>query len=309
MPDLNRELTFASFLFPKATEGAGLIAQAELAESLGYGLIAVPDHLDWPQYIDQWTLLSAIAARTTSVELLSCVSSLALREPPATLAKAAWSLDVLAPGRFHLGLGTGVIPGIESIGGPLWSPRESFERISEAIKVTRLLWSGQEASFEGAHYTLAAAKALQAPSPKLDIWIGGIKPGMRRLIAQAAEGWIPGMFSIDPAPITEETRHLDEELHAAGRPLTDVRRVYNTIAKKIQPKSEGFLIGPTSQWVEELTPMVLELGFDTILYGDREATVEGLHTFAEEVIPELEARVAAARRGSLVSAVPSGASV
>jgi alkanesulfonate monooxygenase SsuD/methylene tetrahydromethanopterin reductase-like flavin-dependent oxidoreductase (luciferase family) len=303
MPNLNRELTFASFLFPKAAEGPGLLEQAELAEELGYGLIAVPDHLDWPHYIDSWTLLSAIAARTTSIELLSCVSSLALREPPATLAKAAWSLDILAPGRFHLGLGTGVIPGIESIGGPLWSPRESFERITEAIQVIRLLWSGEEASFEGAHYTLAAAKALATPSPELDIWIGGIKPGMRRLIAQAADGWIPGMFSVDPEPITEETLHLNEELHAAGRPLSAVRRVYNTIAKKIQPKSEGFLVGPPEQWIEELTPMVLELGFDVILYGDREATVEGLHTFAEEIVPELKARVAAAR-----GAVPAAAS-
>ncbi|HWB21943.1 MAG TPA: LLM class flavin-dependent oxidoreductase [Gaiellaceae bacterium] len=296
MPDLNRELTFASFLFPKATEGPGLLGQAELAEQLGYELIAVPDHLDWPHYIDSWTLLSAICARTTSIELLSCVSSLALREPPATLAKAAWSLDVLVPGRFHLGLGTGVIPGIESIGGPLWSPRESLERITEAIRVIKLMWSGEEATFDGAHYQLAAAKPLAAPSPSLDIWVGGIKPGMRRLIAQSADGWIPGMFSIDPEQITEETLHLDDELHTAGRPLTAVRRVYNTIAKKIQPKSEGFLVGPPEQWVDELTPMVLDLGFDVILYGDREATVEGLHTFAEEVVPELTKRVAAARR-------------
>jgi hypothetical protein len=106
------------------------------------------------------------------------------------------------------------------------------------------------------------------------------------------------MFNVDPDPVIEETKHLDEEILAAGRQLNEVRRLYNTIAKKVQPASEGFLIGPASQWIEELTWAAVELGFDTFLFGNREATVEGLHLFAEEIIPAVKANVAAARAGA-----------
>jgi alkanesulfonate monooxygenase SsuD/methylene tetrahydromethanopterin reductase-like flavin-dependent oxidoreductase (luciferase family) len=299
MPDLHRDLTFASFLFPKAEEGAGLLDQAVLAEQLGFDLVAVPDHADWPQYVDGWTLAAAVVGRTSSIEVFSGVSALALREPPAVLGKAAWSLDRIAPGRFHLGIGTGALPGITSIGGPEWAPRESLDRLREAIEIIRLLWSGaEEASYEGTYYTLRDAKLPAAPTPALDIWIGGVKRGMRRLTAQVADGWFPGYNNIDPDPAIEETKHLDDEILAAGRQLADVRRVYNTIAKKVQPQSEGFLVGPASQWIEELTWAALELGFDTFLLGSRETTVEGLHVFAEEIIPAVRANVAAARAGA-----------
>jgi hypothetical protein len=46
------------------------------------------------------------------------------------------------------------------------------------------------------------------------------------------------------------------------------------------------------------------LGFDTLVFGVREAPVEGLHLFAEEVIPAVKANVAAAR----TAAGPSSAS-
>jgi alkanesulfonate monooxygenase SsuD/methylene tetrahydromethanopterin reductase-like flavin-dependent oxidoreductase (luciferase family) len=305
MPDLHRELTFASFLFPTAETGPGLLEEAVVAEQLGYDLIVVPDHADWPHYVDGWTLAAAVLGHTTSIEVCSGVSALALREPPAVLAKAAWSLDRLFPGRFHLGIGTGGLPGIRTIGGPARSPREQLERLREAIEVIRLIWSGREepVSYEGRYYTLSEASIPEAPSPGLDLWIGGAKPGMRRLTAQAANGWFPGMFSIDPEPVTEDTNHLDAEILAAGRRLEEIRRLYNTITKKVQPASEGFLIGPASQWIEQLTWAALEFGFDTFIFGVREAPVEGLHLFAEEVIPAVKANIAAARSAAGASPV------
>ena len=294
MPDPYRDLTFGSFLFPKASEGPGLLEQAELTERLGYDLIAVPDHPDWGHYVDQWALMSAILGRTRSVEVFSCVSALALREPPAVLAKAAVSLDLLAPGRFHFGIGSGVIPNIATIGGPLWPPAEAHDRVREAIELTRVLWSGATSgSYSGTYYRLEEAQLPPAPSPGLDVWIGCAKPRMRRLVARAADGWIPGMLTIDPDQIRIEVEQVDAELDAIGRPAGQVRRVYNTIAKKLQPTSEGFLIGPAEQWVEQLTSIALDFGFDTFLFGDRETTVEHLHQFAELVIPQVRANVAA----------------
>jgi alkanesulfonate monooxygenase SsuD/methylene tetrahydromethanopterin reductase-like flavin-dependent oxidoreductase (luciferase family) len=295
MPRPVRDLTFGSFLFPKAAEGPGLLAQAELAEQLGYDLIGVPDHPDWGFYIDQWALMSAIIGRTSRIEVFSAVSALALREPPSVLAKAALSLDLLAPGRFHFGIGSGALPGIVSIGGPHWEPSESVDRVREAIELTRIVWSGQgTGNYAGQYYRLSDSTLPPAPSPALDIWVGATKPRMRRLTARHADGWFPGMLTIDPELIRPEAEHLDEELEAAGRPWGAVRRIYNTIAKKLQPESGGFLIGPAEQWVDQLTYIALEFGFDTFLFGDRETTVDHLRTFAEEVIPQVRANVTAA---------------
>ena len=295
MPTPHRDLTFGSFLFPKAAEGPGLLRQAELTEELGFDLIGVPDHPDWGHYVDQWVLMSAIIGKTSRIEVFSAVTALAMREPPAVLAKAALSIDALAPGRFHFGIGAGNLPGITSIGGPHWAPAEAFDRVREAIELTRVMWSGDApGNYDGQYYQLSEATLPPRPSAGLDIWIGAVKPRMRRLIAQAADGWLPGMFSVDPEPVRVEVEHLDAELEAAGRPLGSVRRIYNTIAKKLQPASEGFLVGPAEQWVDQLTDIALTFGFDTFLFGDRETTVEHLHIFAEQVIPQVKANVAAA---------------
>ena len=295
MPAPQRDLTFGSFMFPKAAHGPGLLAQARLTEELGYDLIGVPDHPDFGHYIDQWVLMSAILGHTSSVEVFGVVSALALREPPAVLAKAASSMDSLAPGRFHFGIGSGALPGIPSIGGPVWGAGESVNRVREAIELTRLMWSGAEkVDYAGTYYQLREATPPPAPSPSLDLWVGATQSRMRRLTARIADGWIPGMLTIDPDQIRVEVEEIDAELERVGRARSAVRRVYNTIAKKVQPASEGFLIGPAEQWVDQLTEIVLEFGFDTILYGDRAETVTGLHVFAEEIMPAVRANVASA---------------
>jgi alkanesulfonate monooxygenase SsuD/methylene tetrahydromethanopterin reductase-like flavin-dependent oxidoreductase (luciferase family) len=210
-------------------------------------------------------------------------------------------LDALARGRFHLGIGSGAAPGITAIGGPQWEPGESVERVREAIEIARVIWSGQTTgSYHGQYYQLTELSLPPAPSAGLDIWIGAVKPRMRRLIAQAADGWLPGMFSVDPDEIRGEVDHLNQELDALGRPQGSVRRIYNTIAKKLQPASEGFLVGPADQWVDQLTYIALEFGFDAFLLGDRDTTVEHLDRFAEEVIPQVRANVARGDRNGSV---------
>jgi alkanesulfonate monooxygenase SsuD/methylene tetrahydromethanopterin reductase-like flavin-dependent oxidoreductase (luciferase family) len=167
------------------------------------------------------------------------------------------------------------------------------------MEVMRLLWTGEpKVSYTGTYYTLDEATPPPPHQRKIDIWIGANRPAMRRLIAQSADGWFPGYNLFEPEDLGPAVRHLDEEILAAGRRLTDVRRVFNAIGRKVQPASDGFLIGPPEQWVDELTRVVLEFGFDTILYGDRDATVEQLHVFAERVIPGVRSNVAAARAGA-----------
>jgi alkanesulfonate monooxygenase SsuD/methylene tetrahydromethanopterin reductase-like flavin-dependent oxidoreductase (luciferase family) len=299
MCESDRELTFGSFLYPNLSEGAGLLAQATLAEDLGYDLLGVPDHPGNVAYADQWSLMAFILGATRRLEVFGAVTSLAMREPPAVLAKAALTLDLLAPGRFHLGLGTGSNPSIVPVGGRTWAPAEAVDRLREALAIIQLIWSGAgPGTFDGRYYSLTDAPVPRAPSTSLDVWVGCLKPRMRELVAKRADGWIPALHMIDPDVIRPQVEHMNDELDKAGRPRTAVRRVYNTIAKKVQAVSEDFLVGPASQWVDQLTYVALELGFDTFLFGDPHDGSAHLRRVAEEVIPQLRINVASARRAT-----------
>ena len=199
MPGPYRPLTFASFLFPKASEGPGLLRQAALAEELGFDLIGVPDHPDWGHYVDQWTLMSAIIGHTSRIEVFGAVSALALR-PPYVLAKSALTLDSLAPGRFHFGLGVGALPGITSIDGPQYPPAESVDRLREAIELTRVVWSGvSPATYAGQYYRFTESTIPPAPS-------AGARHLGRRRQAPHAQAHCPVRGRLDPRHVQRRSR-------------------------------------------------------------------------------------------------------
>ena len=102
MADNNRPTKFGYFLIPNAD--APLLSRAREVERLGLDYIAVQDHPYQRRFVDTWTLLSMIAGTTSRIGLFPDVANLPLR-PPAVMAKAAASLDLLSGGRFELGLG------------------------------------------------------------------------------------------------------------------------------------------------------------------------------------------------------------
>ena len=91
---------------------------AVLAHQSGLDFIGIQDHPYNGAFLDTWTLLAVLGARTSRVRLLTNVADLPLR-PPAMLAKAAATLDILTEGRVELGLGAGAFwDAIASYGGP-----------------------------------------------------------------------------------------------------------------------------------------------------------------------------------------------
>src|SRR6478672_8487409 len=106
MLDYGRPLEFGYFLVPDASGYARLIETAQQVDRLGLEMVAVQDHPYQPRFFDTWTLLTAIAVQTTRVRVFPDVVNLPLR-PPAMLAKAAASLDVMTGGRVEMGLGAG----------------------------------------------------------------------------------------------------------------------------------------------------------------------------------------------------------
>lgn len=289
MPDYGRELKFGYFLVPDAT--APLLGTAREVERRGLDYIGIQDHPYQRRFVDAWVLMSMIASATSRVRVFPDVSNLPLR-PPAVMAKAAASLDVLSGGRFDLGLGAGSFwDAIVAYGGPRRVPAEALAALTEAIEVIRRIWSGERnLRWEGQYYRLAGAHSGPVPTHPIGIWLGVYGPRALRLAGRTADGWVPS-FGGELAPIIQMAARLDESATDAGRDPGQIRRLLNVGGAITDGASDGMFHGPVQQWAEELAQMV-QHGFDTFIFGGEPAQ---LASFAEEVVPATRALVAAVR--------------
>jgi alkanesulfonate monooxygenase SsuD/methylene tetrahydromethanopterin reductase-like flavin-dependent oxidoreductase (luciferase family) len=291
MTDYGREVRFGYFLIPNAADP--LLSTAQEIERRGLDYIGVQDHPYQRRFVDTWTLLSMIAATTSRVGFFPDVANLPLR-PPAVLAKAAASLDLLSGGRLELGLGAGGFwDAIEAYGGPRRDPGAAYEALAEAIEVIRKVWSGERnLRFQGRHYRLAGAHSGPVPAHPIGIWLGVYRPRALRLAGRVADGWVPS-FRGELQPLRDAADRLDQGAAAAGRDPAEVRRILNVAGAITDGVSEGPMRGPVAQWVEELTALAVVDGFDTfVLWSDGPGD---LARFAEEVVPAVRAQVARER--------------
>src|SRR5919107_5678869 len=110
------------------------------ADRAGLDLVGIQDHPYQRRFLDTWILISTLVPVTERIRFFPDVACLPLR-PPALLAKAAASLDVLSGGRVEMGLGAGYFwDAIEAMGGPRRTPGESVDALEEAIRIIRTLW-------------------------------------------------------------------------------------------------------------------------------------------------------------------------
>ena len=291
MPDYGRAIKFGYFLIPNAD--APLLSIAREVERRGLDYVGVQDHPYQRRFVDTWTLLSMIAAATSRIGIFPDVANLPLR-PPALMAKAAASIDLLSGGRFELGLGAGGFwDAIEAYGGPRRTPGEALAALAEAIEVIRRVWSGdRNLRFEGKYYHLRGAHSGPVPEHSIGIWLGVYGPRALRLLGQAADGWVPS-FRGDLKQIADMTARLDYSAAEAGRDPANIRRILNVSGEITDGASNGILRGPVNQWVDELTDLAVTYGFDTfILWAEGEGQ---LSRFAEQVVPAVRAQVAAQR--------------
>ena len=273
--DYGQPVRFGVFITPEATERP--LELAKVADDLGFDLVGVQDHPYQRRFFDTWTLLTAIAMRTERITVFPDVANVPLR-PPAVLAKAAATLDILSGGRLELGLGAGGFwDAIKAYGGPVRTPGESVSALEEAIQVIRLLWSGQHGiRFDGKFYPLAGAHSGPVPAHPIGIWLGAYKPRMLSVIGRLADGWVPSLGYLKPPDLLEANRRIDEAATAAGRDPRAIRRVLNA----------GYLDAET------LVSLVVDDGMDTFLVSE---DPDEMRTFVREVAPRVREEVEARR--------------
>ncbi|MEW9547296.1 LLM class flavin-dependent oxidoreductase [Nonomuraea sp. NPDC050783] len=298
MPDYGHDLRFGSFLTPAGAVPEQAVDLARVSEDAGLDLVTFQDHPYQPAFLDTWTLLSYVAARTERVHLSANVANLPLR-PPAVLARAAASLDLLSGGRFELGLGAGAFwEAIEAMGGRRLAPAQAVTALDEAIDVIRGVWdAGNQDRFrvDGTYYQVNGAKRGPAPAHDIGIWLGAYKPRMLRLVGAKADGWLPSLSYLESLDqLDAGNAVIDEAARAAGREPAAVRRMLN-VAGRFGAPGDQPLSGTPEQWAERLAAISLRHGVSTyILMSD---DPEALRTFGRQVAPAVRELVAAGRAG------------
>ena len=109
MRNYGHDLQFGAFITPRNDSAAEVVRLAQLAEEVGLDLVTFQDHPYQRRFLDAWTLIAYVAARTSRIQLSANVHNLQLRQP-AVLARAVASLDILTGGRIELGIGAGAFP-------------------------------------------------------------------------------------------------------------------------------------------------------------------------------------------------------
>lgn len=304
--DYGHSLEFGYFLNPDTGDPQGVLGTARLVDELGYDLLAVQDHPYQPRHLDTLSLLAAILAQTTSVRVFADVGNLPLR-PPAVLAKAAATLDLLSGGRFELGIGAGgFLEAAHAMGAPGLTPAESLAALEEGVAVMRAMWSGERGGirFDGRYYQLAGVHPGPVPAHPIQVWIGANKPRALALTGRVADGWVsPLMNYKPPREAAEGNLAIDRAARDAGRDPRTIRRLYN-IPGGFASTTEGratdgdqAIVGRPEHWAEVLTHFATDLGFSTFVLA-APPDPHTLTSFIEDVAPTVRERVAELRGSS-----------
>ena len=132
---------------------------AQVAEAAGWDAVLLEDYLWYhnttyhstpgaPTH-DPWIGLAAMAMRTTTLRLGTCVTPVS-RWRPWHLARVTMSLDHLSNGRLILGVGLGDLAdeGFTHVGEAV-DARERATLLDEGLDILTGLWRGGPFAFEG----------------------------------------------------------------------------------------------------------------------------------------------------------------
>jgi alkanesulfonate monooxygenase SsuD/methylene tetrahydromethanopterin reductase-like flavin-dependent oxidoreductase (luciferase family) len=204
---------------------------ATKAEALGFDSVWVPDHLlphldavgGLAAIHEAWSLVSALAASTSRVEIGTLVMATPFRNP-ALLAKMAVTADEVSGGRLILGLGTGYFePEFAAFGYPSAKDRP-VARFEEALHVIVPLLRGETVTFEGRFSEVRDAILLPSPGRHIPILIAARRPRMLRLTARWADAWNTAWFSSPDKRFAARLAEFDEALEAEGRDPASIMR-------------------------------------------------------------------------------------
>ncbi|MGI4896802.1 MAG: LLM class F420-dependent oxidoreductase, partial [Janthinobacterium lividum] len=223
--------------------------------------------------------LGFLAGQTEGLQLGLLVTGVTYRHP-GLLAKTLATLDVLSGGRALLGLGAAWYDREHhGLGVPFPPVAERFERLEEALRICRQMWSPENGPFTGEHYqlaeTLCVPQPLQAGGPP--VLIGGMgEKKTLRLVAQYAQAC--NLFDAGPEVLAHKIDVLARHCADLGR---DPAEVEKTIISGDDPlvDVEAFLAQMSNY---------AQLGITKVWVGSKVADLPGwVARVGSEVVPRL----------------------
>lgn len=310
----------APFRGPLA-EPAALRTIAAAADRLGYGVLSVSDHLLVPRQVspnypysdsgefawtadgstdcmEQFTLLSWLAAITERVRLLTSVIVVPHRNP-VFMAKSLATTDVLSGGRVVVGIGAGWMrEEFEGLNLPAFEDRGRVT--DEYVAVMKRLWTERWASFEGEHFRFADVAADPKPiqSPHPPIWVGGESPAALRRTVALGDGWYPfgtnPKYRMDTVEAFAARRdRLFALAEAAGRDPSTISLAYNCAfhneVAQTRPDGERLAFTGSAEQRAEDVAALAAAGVTTMMVNvtanDLPTMLGRMEAFATEVMP------------------------
>ena len=295
------------------------------AENLGFESVWVYDHFHTvpeptqePTY-EAWTLMAALAVSTERVRLGQMCTCNGYRSPPY-LAKVAASIDAISGGRVEMGIGGGWYEHeYLAYGYPFPKPSVRLGELDEAVQIMNLMWSEDEASFEGKHYWINGAICQPKPVQEggIPFWIAG--GGEQLTLRTAAKYASYTNFGGSVDVFTHKSQVLADHCDKVGRDFADITRSVNfnvfigSDAAAVQAKiaataaragtvlddgqaatdrllnGPGMAVGTPDQVIDTLKAFeTAGMSYAIIYLPDAAYDAESMELFAAEVMPAFE---------------------
>ena len=272
----------------------------QLIENLGFDSVWLADHfVNYMQpnasWFESWTLLAALASKTSHIRIGTLVSSIPLRNP-AMLARQALTVDHISDGRLELGLGAGapgsIDPVYSMIGIEDWEPSERVTRFQETVEIIDKCLRNRVTSYDGQYYQLRDVAMAPPPvqQPRPPITIGAMGPRMLKLAARYADTWNSfgdEEWGAPPERIVENTRNrnelLDRYCREIGREPNSLRRSLLTFG------ADAAIAFRSPKDFEEVVERYQEIGINELIffYPHTEKLIPTFREIATQVIPTL----------------------
>src|SRR4051794_2622409 len=201
-----------------------LLKQAQEAERAGFDGVCCSDHLA-PWWTDEtaptssgnaWVWLGAASHATTRAKLGPAVTAIVHRYNPVVVAQQIATLEILAPGRAFLGVGSGEAMN-EVPAGMRWpSSDEQLDRTEEALTIITRLLDGDTVYLDGKHFRATGAVLYSRPERRPPVYLSAFHEGAARLAGRLADGmWTLGDPKTAPKLIDA---YKDSCKHAGRKP-------------------------------------------------------------------------------------------
>jgi alkanesulfonate monooxygenase len=171
---------------------------------------------------DTFTLATALAARTTTFQPLIAIRPGYWR--PAHFASAAATLDQLTGGRVLVNIVSGK-DGVAAYGEPDEEQPTRYARTAEFLQLVRRLWTEENVTFSGEHYSVTDATVASRPvarqgRPHPRLYFGGASAAAERVAAAEADVQLFWGEPLDGiAERIDRLRRLSDEVGREHAPL------------------------------------------------------------------------------------------